>query len=236
MAECTKTWEDTRNGLKISNDCILDDFSKMKCSIERLERESLDSAVAEMRAEVRQLGADMSRIRTTVQCPIKQGCPMDGVISYLTRKHGGNVHDQGIVAITASSCTSFVEPKVLADFDENFAYFESKAGLQQWVRWEFKGMRVEATHYTIRSSHWEEKSIHPQSWIIEGSMDGKKWMELDRRTKSNHLNGSSLVASFTMAKVVEARFIRLSQIGKNHSESDVLAFAAFEIFGLLSEQ
>jgi hypothetical protein len=29
--------------------------------------------------------------------------PFDGTISYLTRKHGGNVHDKGIVTITSKS-------------------------------------------------------------------------------------------------------------------------------------
>jgi hypothetical protein len=38
-----------------------------------------------------------------VEFPLKKAKSLDGIISYLTRKHGGNVDDKGIVAITSKS-------------------------------------------------------------------------------------------------------------------------------------
>jgi hypothetical protein len=36
-----------------------------------------------------------------VRLPMKKAAPLDGVISYLTAKHRGNVHEKGIVTISA---------------------------------------------------------------------------------------------------------------------------------------
>jgi hypothetical protein len=41
-----------------------------------------------------------------VEFQLKEAKSLDGMISYLTRKHGGNVHDKGIVRITSKSVAS----------------------------------------------------------------------------------------------------------------------------------
>jgi predicted nucleic acid-binding Zn-ribbon protein len=38
-----------------------------------------------------------------VECPLTKAGSLNGIISYLTRKHGGNVHTNGIVTITSKS-------------------------------------------------------------------------------------------------------------------------------------
>jgi hypothetical protein len=38
-----------------------------------------------------------------VEFPLKEANSLDGIIFYLTRKHGGNVHENGIVTITSKS-------------------------------------------------------------------------------------------------------------------------------------
>jgi hypothetical protein len=38
-----------------------------------------------------------------VEFPLRKNKRRDGIIQYLTRKHGGNVHDKGIVIITSKS-------------------------------------------------------------------------------------------------------------------------------------
>jgi hypothetical protein len=40
--------------------------------------------------------------RDSLKCPFKSSSPLFGIISYLTTKHGRNVSDKNIVAVTAS--------------------------------------------------------------------------------------------------------------------------------------
>jgi hypothetical protein len=43
----------------------------------------------------------LSHVR--LEFPLKEAKSVDGIISYLTRKHGGNVHGKGIATITSKS-------------------------------------------------------------------------------------------------------------------------------------
>jgi hypothetical protein len=185
---------------------------------------------------VRDLQIDTYSYRGTVHIPLKAGHPKDGLLSYLTRKYGGNVHDGGQVTITTKSGSSDAsfEVRHLADLDDGWAYFQSQNAPNQWVCWAFKGMRIRPTHYTVISCPQEENWCHPQSWIIEGSMDGRYWSEIDRQVDNHDLNASSSVRSFALTTVkTDCQFIRMTQKGKNHADTDVLALSAFEIFGTL---
>jgi hypothetical protein len=83
--------------------------------------------------------------------PLQAVRSLDGIISYLTRKHEGNVHDKGIVTITSKSVDD--------DGPKNFSYladltsgssFGSKNEPGQWVCWNFHEMRV---RWTVRPGH-----------------------------------------------------------------------------------
>jgi hypothetical protein len=56
-----------------------------------------------------------SKSRKEVGFPLKEAKSLEGIISYLTRKHGGNVPDRGIVTITSKSLY-FGDVRNLADF------------------------------------------------------------------------------------------------------------------------
>jgi hypothetical protein len=71
--------------------------------------------------------------------------------------------------------------------------------------------------------------------VIEGSIDGSNWIEIDRRDNNNELNGKNLSRQFTISHPDDFQMIRLRQTGKNHAENDYLTFSAFEIFGTLLE-
>jgi hypothetical protein len=90
-------------------------------------------------------------------------------------------------------------------------------------------MRVRPTGYRLRDS-WL------RSWIIEGSPDGEHWTEIDREAETDILNGNHQgwkEAAFTIKKPMKCRCLRLTQIGKNHSGHDVLAFSRFELYGVI---
>jgi hypothetical protein len=163
-----------------------------------------------------------------VEFPLQEAKSVDGIISYLTRKHGGNVQDKGIVIITSQSGYSG-EPGValrnLADLTSD-SYFNSRNEPGQWVCWDFRQRRVRLTHYTVRCEYL-------RSWVLESSLDGMIWTQIDRK-KNNEFEGKG-TASYAVLKSIECRFIRLTQTAQNHDGEDYLAIWAFEFFGTLIE-
>jgi hypothetical protein len=164
-----------------------------------------------------------------IEIPMKEAKSLDGIILYLTKKHGGNVQEKGIVTTTSKSVYSDKPsdaPKNVADLTSD-SYFLSKNEPGQWVCWDFRERRVRPTHYTIRG--WDLKS-----WVVEGSLDGRSWTEIDRQTDNQDFKDGNTV-SFAVSNPAEFRFIRLTQTCKNHLGDDYLALHGVEFFGTLSE-
>jgi hypothetical protein len=88
-------------------------------------------------------------------------------------------------------------------------------------------MRVRPTHYTVTAA-WLK------SWVVEGSLDGESWAEIDRQTNNQDFEYWS-PAWFAVSNPAECRFIRLTQTDKNHRGNDVLNLYAVEFFRTLSE-
>jgi hypothetical protein len=162
-----------------------------------------------------------------------------GIISYLTSQHGGNIHDRGIVNISAlepHNTSSSDHPKNVADLTATNTYLCSKNQPNQMLVYDFQKLRIKPTDYSIRSCHCHGvNGEHLKSWVIEVSSDGSDWEEIDRPENNNELNASSLIKTFSVSKSIECRFIRLHQIGPNHQGNNYLLFSAFEVFGSLLE-
>jgi hypothetical protein len=160
-----------------------------------------------------------------VPCPLQGDKSLDGIISYLTRKHGGNVHEKRIVTIYSKSVYSdLYAVKNVADLAHS-SLFWSKHEPDQWICWDFHTKRVRPTHYTIRSCSL-------RSWIVESSLDAVNWIEIDRQT-DNSVLPSDGIASFAMSTSRECCFIRLSQATKVQIMGDPLVLQAVEFFGVL---
>jgi hypothetical protein len=168
--------------------------------------------------------------QSNVEIPMKEAKSLNGIISYLTKKYGGNVQEKGIVTITSKSIPKYPSCalKNVADLT-SYSEFCSKKEPGQWVCWDFHEMRVRPTHYTIKAE-WLK------SWVVEGSLDGTSWTEIDRQTdNSDFRDWYQNTASFAVSNPAEFRFIRLTQADKNNRYNDVLALRAVEFFGTLSE-
>jgi hypothetical protein len=156
---------------------------------------------------------------------------LEGIISYLTKKHGGNVHEKGIVAITSKSVADNPRSalKTVADLTSDLRFY-SKNEYQQWVCCDFGEIRIHPTHYTIRAAKL-------RSWVVEGSLDVESWTEIDRQTDNQDFNDDCWsTASFAVSNPGECRFIRLTQTDKNHYlGNDILYLRVVEFFGTLSE-
>jgi hypothetical protein len=166
---------------------------------------------------------------------MKAGEQLNGIISHLSRKHGGNLHEKGIVTLTSSSIYGDdpqYSPTNLADPSSRLI-FNSKNAPNQWVQWDFHEMRVSPTQYSIQAHGSTRNGSHLRSWVLEGSLECSSWTELDRRTNNDDLNGANWIHAFSIPKSIECRFIRLRQIGKNHQDDNMLAFRYFEVFGVV---
>ena len=199
-------------------------------------------AVKALSGEVTRLKQDEQRIAAQLQeiAPnefvYNKAAPLKGIIAHLTRKCGGNVHEKGLVEVTASSIFDnshrYVPEHAVELGSESEFCSELIEG--SWLCYDFKGRRVTPTSYTIRS----HKDPHrPKSWDLEVSNDGRSWEPVDRRRNNSNLKGDGFVTyNFSIDPVPGGRFrfVRLRMMGKDHKGSDNLSLTALEVFGSLS--
>jgi hypothetical protein len=165
--------------------------------------------------------------------PLQGPGSLRGIVSFLTTKHNGNVHDSGIVTITAKS--PLVDPldnskfavRNLVDLRSSTAYLSENTP-DQWVSFDFGNKRINMGHYTLLNRAMK-------SWVIEGSIDGANWSEIDRQQDTDVFAIEVNLVTFKAANHVEARFIRLRQLDQNHFGNDDMCFYAIEFFGTLRE-
>jgi uncharacterized coiled-coil protein SlyX len=230
-------------------------IAELKESIASQDRqlESLDSRVSGLEKNLRQPRTDLIELKSSspasfstpipvpplspsqslkgIHFPLKEARSFDGIIAYLTRKHGGNVHDNGIVTLTAKSISSprfgMLALRNIADFTSTDCFL-SDSKPDQWICWDFHQKRVWPTHYTTNCARLK-------SWVIEGSLDGRAWTEIDRKTDNSDLNSDPWRASFAVANSAECRFIRFTKTAMNHTGQFRLYCTGFEFFGTLLE-
>jgi hypothetical protein len=162
--------------------------------------------------------------------PMVASDPLNGIIAYLTRKHSGNVRDKEVISISSKSESSDDPVRNALDLRPE-VFFWSRDEPDQWICWDFHEMRVRPTHYSIRSGRW----ANLKSWVVVGSLDGEHWNEIDRRLENEELNEYCVVRPFPVSKPIDCRFVKLTQLGKNHGGFDYLVLSFFELFGALLE-
>jgi hypothetical protein len=133
--------------------------------------------------------------------------------------------ERDVVVVTSKSVAIGSAPQNVAELSLP-SVFRSRDEPDQWICYDFVDATIKPTHYTICSSPTGTDNL--KSWVIEGSNDGKQWIELDRRIKN-----PALRRLFEVSRSHRIKMIRLWQTGKNCAGTDVLAISAFEIFGLL---
>jgi hypothetical protein len=167
---------------------------------------------------------------------------LSGIVAHLARQCGGNVHDHGIVAVTSSGANSpspSDAARNAADLGSNSHFYSSSPSTggnvpdasNAWLCYDFRGLRVVPTHYTVRTG--DDDFI--RSWLIETSIDGSCWTTVDRQEDVQELNARHVAGNYKLSEVRVARLVRLVNIGRNHRRNDRLMISAFEIFGTLHE-
>ena len=158
---------------------------------------------------------------------------LDGVIAYLTRECGGNVHDRGSVDVTANSAYENCRPNDVADL-ASCDWYVSNDRPNEWICYDFKDRRLIPKSYSVKSCDCS----HLKSWVIEVSNDGKLWTEIDRRDNNNDLNNNMVTVNFKISRVPSERFrfFRLRQTGVSHGDDFYLVVTSLEVFGTLFEK
>jgi hypothetical protein len=187
--------------------------------------------------EYRSRRGELSDRYTTKHQEFNPDAPFNGIFSDLTLKHGGNVHDRGIVNVAQSSECNTSGPypaKNCVDFNSSSFSLTSHQP-NQWLSFDFKEMRMRATHYSIRTrTDIGAFYINPRSWVIEVSDDGVSWREVSRETNDENLNGANLSHSFSISNPTISRFLRFRQFA-THCSFHYLTFQHFELFGDLKQ-
>ena len=211
-----------------------EDLEKLEEEVSRLKEaeRGLDGRISAVEARV----AEDERMLGVERIDLKSD-PLDGIIAHLTRECGGNVHKEGVVNVTASSCYGDShKPENAVDLKSD-SEFLSNNSPNSWICYDFKGRRVTPTSYSIRS-YGGPGLNHPKSWVLEVSNDGSEgsWKAVDSRKDNNDLNGDRVTRNFSLGTPQSGafRFVRLRQTGKDHRGCDYLVICALELFGTLS--
>jgi hypothetical protein len=150
-----------------------------------------------------------------------------GIVRYLMQFRE-KVQGNGEVTITSKSLKEggFVCREILA----NPGYmdcFVSQDEPGQWACWDFGEMRVRVHDYAIDGDSLK-------SWVVEGSLDGSNWTEIDLQQSVEGPKYVHEIRSFRVGDNNDYRFIRLTQTDKNSKDTDVLFLRKVEFFGTLS--
>jgi hypothetical protein len=171
-----------------------------------------------------------------------------------------NVHDRQAVAITSGLFekeTEWANPhsgafdndprnaaKNAADLETDSCFISAHRFKKEhiphtrnnWICYDFRDRRIVPTHYTIRRHGHYLCGAHLKSWLVETSADGQSWREVAHEEDNEELNNYLCSGTFPVVGGGECRFIRLVNIGRNHSGwNDILWISAWEIFGNLVE-
>lgn len=147
--------------------------------------------------------------------------PVDG-IALLTREFGGNVYENGIVNITASSCQRAYHPKNVADFKTNSA-LNSDDVTNSWICYDFNKCDP---NELLSESVWQRSLKLPSHGLghwqsqMTGPL-GRKWLSLEQHNRDQTLQG---LASCKRKFPVSSPEIDWKE-----------SFWAWEVFGTLRE-
>jgi hypothetical protein len=158
--------------------------------------------------------------------------PLEGIISYLTKKGGGNVAVLGVSA--SSQYDRSVPAKHASDLGNRGIWFLSKNSAESWFCYDFKAMRITPTQYAIMS---DLGGYSLRNWCLEVSNNGVDWISIDERRNCDDLCGTGKIGTYRVSKSATGRYIRLRQTGPNAhgSEKNCLGLTGLEIFGSLQE-
>ena len=160
---------------------------------------------------------------------------IEGIIGMLTRKLGGNLHDQGQVLVTSRDLDADIYlQKYVLDLGDKTSCYKSRNQRGAWFCLDFCQRRVLVSHYWVRM--YGNSPEHLRTWVLEGSLEGNKWERIDAVDEASNPNYDYAIVQRNVAGVRGPfRYVRLRMTGTNLSGQWVLACSGIEFFGTLYE-
>lgn len=165
----------------------------------------------------------------------EEGKEFEGIMRYLSKTSGSNIHDNGTIQITTNSIHGNNHPKNLVNYKTD-NYYHSEDNKLATICFDFKNQPIQLTSYSIKSNGNSGKNNYDlKSWVIEVSNDGEKWEEIDRHDNDESLNGQDIIKTFDIQNPNKNfyRFIQLRQTGpswNNHNRT-IFWFYFIEFYG-----
>ena len=152
-------------------------------------------------------------LSTKLEFQVDSENKFNGILKYLNDKTGGNILQNGTINITSNNESSYT-PYNMVDFQSD-DYFRHENNEMSTILFDFKDKSIQMTHYSIHTGTYDTNRGHLKSWVIEGSVDGNQWDEIDNQTNNSSLNGSRYEAIFEVKHKRKEfyRYIRLRQTG-----------------------
>ena len=158
--------------------------------------------------------------------------PFDGICNYLTQKAGGNIHEKGVIRLSASGTSNNSFERVL-NYQWN-GYWASNNSPNSYLRFDFKDYTVQLNGYSLRARDEPQGGGHPKSWVIEGSNDGKTWTTLNSQQNSDAINGRRQVHTFKLPNLtLPYRYLQMRLTDRNHRGDNFFNITNIEFFGEL---
>ena len=155
----------------------------------------------------------------------------------MTSKTGSNIHDNKTIEVSTNSPFSDYYTKNLLDFNQDNIYASKPEDQTAWICFDFKNMKIELSHYSIKSHNSSPGYNHIKNWVIEISDDGKEWTKIDEHSNYTELNGRSIIKTFKISQKHFSRFIRLRNNGEFYGCNNgfCLCLNSIEFYGQLQE-
>lgn len=146
-----------------------------------------------------------------------KGKEFEGIMRYLTKQTGGNIHDNETIEITSNSILNNdyrYHPKNLVDY-ENDTLYNSDNDENVNITFDFKDKRIQLSAYSIQSVPDGPGAGNLKNWVVEVSNDKDKWIIVDEHQNDSSLNESDIIATFNTKQDMNEyyRFIRIRQTG-----------------------
>jgi hypothetical protein len=161
-----------------------------------------------------------------------KGDPFCGIAAHFRKQTGENPVKEGLIEVSYQSGNPYSDKLFEKDWK---CYWSSANAPGQWIAFNFPQHSVVVTDYTLKSPNSKQGWNHMKSWVVEGSVDGVEWFEIDKREGNEDLNGKSCVKTWKCLSPRKARIVRIRQIGKNHRNMDDIQLSGVEFFGRVFE-
>lgn len=168
-----------------------------------------------------------------IQCQFN-GNETSGIFSYLTKKYGEKLINNGIISITGGgSLDPFYSITNIIKDDRSYYYnYRVESGLtgdDGYILFDFGNGKINLTSYTFRS---EIGTSYPKTWEIIGSKNGVEWNVLNRQENDEYLkNGTNQHLYYCQKNNNYYKYIKIKQIESWGKHNSALCFGFVEFFG-----